>query len=295
MRSPEQISLSRIVECAVSLCVYLVSVVHQTLLRLSNKVPPGKCVVLYYHSVPRQQRRQFARQMDILLRHARPVSLDGDVILPAGVKSVAVTIDDAFENLLENAVPELRRRRIPATIFAISGALGKKFGGDSEPTGRVMSAQQLKNLPQELFTIGSHTVSHPFLPALSREAARRELQESRRQLSELLQRDIRLFSFPFGGCTRLLVNLCREVGYRRVFTTLPRFAFDDPCDYIVGRVRVDPTDWPLEFFLKLAGAYRWLPWAFYVKRRILCSEIAKMLFARFNRPTGITIPRAIIQ
>ena len=295
MRSPSQISLSRIVKCAVSLAVYLVSATQEILLRLSNKVPPGKCVVLYYHSVPRNQRRLFASQMDTLLRHARPVSLDTDILLPLGAKTVAVTIDDAFENLLENAIPELTRRRIPATIFAITGALGKNFGGDSEPAERVMSAEQLKGLPQELFTVGSHTVSHPFLPALGREAARRELQDSRSQLSELLQRDVRLFSFPFGGHTRLLVNLCREAGYRRVFTTLPGFAFDDPGEYIVGRVRVDPTDWPLEFFLKLQGAYRWLPWAFRLKQRILCSGIAKTLFSRRSNPPGMTIPRAVIQ
>jgi peptidoglycan/xylan/chitin deacetylase (PgdA/CDA1 family) len=269
--------------------VYLLSAAHELLLRLSNKVPPGKCVVLYYHSVPRSQRRLFALQMNTVLRHATPVTLDSDMLLSRGAKTVAITIDDAFENLLENAIPELTRRRIPAAIFAVSGALGKTLAGDSEPADRVMSAEQLKSLPRELFTIGSHTVSHPFLPALSREAARRELQDSRAQLSELLQRDVRLFSFPFGGCTRALVNLCREVGYRRVF------AFGDPGEYIVGRVRVDPTDWPLEFFLKLQGAYRWLPWAFRLKQRILSSGIAKTLFSRRSNPPGMTTPRAVIQ
>jgi peptidoglycan/xylan/chitin deacetylase (PgdA/CDA1 family) len=295
MKSPAKTSLSRIVKCAISLAVYLASAAHELLLRLSNKVPPGKCVVLYYHSVPRSQRRRFALQMNAVLRHATPVPLDNDMLLSRGAKAVAITIDDAFENLLENAIPELTRRRIPAAIFAISGALGKNFGGDSEPADRVMSAEQLKSLPRELFTIGSHTVSHPFLPALSREAARRELQDSRAQLRELLQRDVRLFSFPFGGCTRALVNLCREAGYRRVFTTLPGFAFDDPGEYIVGRVRVDPTDWPLEFFLKLRGAYRWLPWLFRLKRRVLSSGLAKTLFSRHGNPPGMTIPRAVIQ
>ncbi len=39
----------------------------------------------------------------------------------------------------------------------------------------------------------------------------------------------------------------------------------------MGRVRVDPTDWPLEFHLKLMGAYRWLPMAIALKRRLLAT------------------------
>jgi peptidoglycan/xylan/chitin deacetylase (PgdA/CDA1 family) len=293
MKRPETVSLSRIVKCSVSLGVFLASTLREAFLRVRGKVPPGRCVVLYYHSVPREQRRNFARQMDTLLRYARPISLQRNVILGAGVKAAAVTIDDAFENLVQNAIPELKKRRIPATIFTISGAVGKAFGGASEHPERVMSAEQLRSLPQDLIAVGSHTVTHPFLPAVNRETARWEIQESRSQLSTLLQRDVRLFSFPFGGFSRQLVHLCREAGYRRVFTTLPCFAFADPYEFVVGRVRVDPTDWPLEFFLKLAGAYRWLPWAFKLKRRLL--RISRLFLLKKERASQMTIPRAVIQ
>jgi peptidoglycan/xylan/chitin deacetylase (PgdA/CDA1 family) len=157
----------------------------------------------------------------------------------------------------------------------------------------VMSAEQLRSLPQDLITVGSHTVTHPFLPAISKETARREIHESRSQLSALLQRDVRLFSFPFGGFTRQLLHLCREAGYRHVFTTLPCFALADPTEFVVGRVRVDPTDWPLEFFLKLAGAYHWLPGAFKLKRRLL--RISRLFALKKERASQITIPRAVIQ
>jgi peptidoglycan/xylan/chitin deacetylase (PgdA/CDA1 family) len=293
MKSPERISLTRTVKCTVSLGVFLVGALQEMVSRLSGKVQPGRCVVLYYHSVPREQRRNFARQMDTLLRYARPVSLEGNVILGAGVKAAAVTIDDGFENLLQNAIPELKERRIPATIFVISGAMGKMFGGGSEHPERVMSAEQLRTLPQDLITVGSHTVTHPFLPAINRETARREIHESRSQLSAVMQRDVRLFSFPFGGFTRQLLHLCREAGYRHVFTTLPYFALADLDEFVVGRVRVDPTDWRLEFFLKLAGAYHWLPWAFKLKRRLL--RISRLLALKKERASQITIPRAVIQ
>lgn len=294
MRNPARVSLGRMVKCGVSACVYAATRVGDVFTRLSGRTPPGRCVVVYYHSVPREQRVRFAQQMRMLVRYAKPIALEGDVFVPAGERRVAVTIDDAFENLIANAVPALQRLKIPATIFAISGAMGKSFG-DAGEAERVMTAEQLRSLPVDLITIGSHTVSHPFLPALNKEAAQRELEDSRAQLSELLQRDIRLFSFPFGGFTPQLIKACREAGYHRVFTTLPRFAFGSTRAFAVGRVRVDPTDWNIEFFLKITGSYRWLPWAFGMKKRMLASSWTKLFMLRKNRGGGLSVPTAVIQ
>jgi hypothetical protein len=54
-----------------------------------------------------------------------------------------------------------------------------------------------------------------------------------------------------------------------VFTALPQWKISNASEFVTGRVRVDPTDWRLEFRLKLLGAYRWLPMAVEMKRRIL--------------------------
>jgi len=50
---------------------------------------------------------------------------------------------------------------------------------------------------------------------------------------------------------------------------MPRPALKDPYEFLIGRVRVDPTDWMVEFHLKLVGAYDWVPWAAEIKRRML--------------------------
>ena len=196
---------------------------------------------------------------------------------------------DGFENLVQQALPELKKRNIPATVFVISDALGKAFG----PAGRtekVMSLEQLRSLPAELISIGSHTVTHPMLPLLSEGEARTELMQSRRTLEGFLSRPVLTFSFPFGGFSPRLIELCREAGYDRIFTTLPAFAFTDPGQFVVGRVRVDPTDWPLEFRLKLAGAYRWLPAAFALKRKIVSNRMLRLLFGRKGQADRATEP-----
>lgn len=209
--------------------------------------------------------------MDILLRCAEPTRADRTVPLAPGVRYAAVTFDDGYLSVIENALPELEKRKIPSTLFIVTEALGKhpqwlSNSSNSVNSQKVMSTDQLRMLPSDLVTVGSHTIRHPKLPSLGEEDARRELSESRAKLEKILKREIKLFSFPHGAFSSRLVEWCREAGYERVFTIQPTLALSDPHEFVTGRMWAEPTDWPLEFRLKLLGAYRWLPWAVALKR-----------------------------
>jgi peptidoglycan/xylan/chitin deacetylase (PgdA/CDA1 family) len=276
MSEGQKIDVTRIVKCGISLASFVILVASKVVRALAGIPPRGKCMVLYYHSVPREQREQFAKQLDVILRYCEVVDATKVQNLPTGTEYAAITFDDAFENYVEEALPELGKRKMPSTMFVISGALGKGFGPVWHPE-KVMSVDQLRALPEDLVSIGSHTVSHPFMPEISSEMARSELVNSKLALERILGRAIATFSFPFGGFSSELVEICREAGYRRVFTTLPEFFTCGPAEFAAGRIRVDPTDWPIEFRLKLAGAYNWLPVAFALKhklRRVLGSDTA---------------------
>jgi peptidoglycan/xylan/chitin deacetylase (PgdA/CDA1 family) len=267
MSEGRKINVTRIAKCGISLASFVVLGASKVVRTLTGVRPRGKCIVLYYHSVPREQREQFAKQLDVILRYCEVVDVTKVQNLLTGTEYAAITFDDAFENYVEEALPELKKRKMPSTMFVISDALGKGFG----PVGRaekVMSADQLRALPEDLVSIGSHTVSHPFMPEIPSEMARSELVNSKLALERILGRAIATFSFPFGGFSSELVEICREAGYRRVFTTLPEFFTCGPDEFAVGRIRVDPTDWPIEFRLKLSGAYNWLPAAFLLKRKL---------------------------
>ena len=285
--------MKRALKCGVSIVVFATSAIALAIARLLRFKGKGSCVVLYYHSVPAEQRSEFARQLDVLLRHAKPITLANRIVLEAGIPYAAVTFDDAFENFVDVALPELTKRKIPSTVFVISDALGKQFGPAHNPE-KVMSLRQVQALPEDLVTIGSHTSSHPLLPSLGSSDARRELEGSRAKLEQILNRGVTLFSFPFGGFNDKLVEYCREAGYQRVFTTLPEFSFEDPNQFVAGRVRVDPTDWPIEFRLKLAGAYRWLPAVFSLKRKILRNPLIRRLYGSGNQPNSSSLPQSKI-
>ena len=81
--------------------------------------------VLTYHRIPSAQ--AFERQMELLLETRRPVDLE--TVLgalegrPLPDSAALVTFDDLDRSVLENALPALRERGIPAVGFVVAGHL----------------------------------------------------------------------------------------------------------------------------------------------------------------------------
>jgi peptidoglycan/xylan/chitin deacetylase (PgdA/CDA1 family) len=274
----------RFVKMLGSLVFYVGDAAWALLLRLLRISRPMPSVVLYYHAVRSDERQAFACQMDVLRRLATPVRINLDSPLDPKKRYIAVTFDDAFENIIENAVPELRARNIPAAIFVVTGVLGETAAwwppGSQERTARISTAQELLQLPTDLITFGAHTHTHPVMTHIHEPEARLELTECRTRLESLLGRSVTTFSFPFGAFNENLVALCREAGYQRVFTTMPQNAFVHAGEFVTGRVKADPSDWRLEFYLKCVGAYRWLPWALHLKNKARANRwLGKMCYA----------------
>lgn len=254
----------RLIKLAVSFGVHCYDVSRDTLGALLGRARSPRAVVLYYHAVPGHDRERFRRQMDQLLKLARPLAA-GSLKPPAGcARSVLVTFDDGFVSVVEHALPVLQERQIPCVIFVPSGCLGQnpswiRHAGDAARQEQVISLRQLEELGRNpLVTIGSHTVNHRHLVEASGEAAANELLQSKQDLEQATGQPVEWFSFPYGAHNERLHQQARESGYRRVFTSEPGLAFCSDQEFATGRVPVEPTDWGLEFRLKATGAYRWV-------------------------------------
>ncbi len=244
-----------------------------------GRIPDATCVILYYHSIAADQRSAFARQMDTVLSLATPIDEENAPAFVAGKHYSVITFDDGFEDAIENAVPELVRRKIHATFFVTVDALGKPAAWwpetDPERMRRLASPEKLRALPREWVRIAAHTMTHPRLSSLAEAEARYEIGEPRRRLQSLMGCEIKSLSFPYGDFNEDVVRWSREAGYERAYTTQPRNARFAVGQFLVGRVTADPSDWPLEFRLKLLGAYFWLPQAIALKRWLLGNSIAR--------------------
>ncbi|WP_198026699.1 polysaccharide deacetylase family protein [Bradyrhizobium sp. ARR65] len=232
-------------------------------LRLTGRPSTQRLTILYYHGVSPKHRHSFARQMDALRRSAfvLPASYRGD--LPSGKKCVAITFDDAFVSVAENALPELARRSFHSTIFVPVGWMGRTPGwamkGEAAPelAEVVMAPEQLNALDTSLVALASHSVSHPLMTRLDSKRARRELEESRARLAELSGRKIVDFSFPYGDHDASIVAMCRAAGYETAYSIMAQEVDTTGLEILRGRTKVEPSDGPMEFFLKFDGAYEW--------------------------------------
>ncbi len=238
-----------------------------------NKIPP-RHIVLYYHSIPQAKRECFARQMDEVVRLTKQFSLDEKYPNLNGTYNAAISFDDGFISFLENALPELIKRNIPFTVFVPTGYLDKYPDWIEKKSlqfksEKVMTQEQLRELKKlKIASIGSHCVTHQNLMNLKEDEARNEIFQSKVDLEKILEREITALSFPHGGFNKQHIEYAKQAGYRRVFSINPVLAFAAADEYMTGRIKTDPDDWFLEFRLKLFGAYRWLPFAFNLKKRI---------------------------
>jgi peptidoglycan/xylan/chitin deacetylase (PgdA/CDA1 family) len=269
LRKKVGIMTLRLIKFLISVFFYLVDFVGKSLHHLLGRKTKKTCVVLYYHAVPVGHRKRFARQMDAIIRWALPISVDNLGKSGDSGHYVAVTFDDGYQSVIENALPELAHRRIPLMIFVPTDRLGKRPTWLTDPADSlskevVMSVDQLKTLDFNLVSLGSHGVTHSNLLLLAEADAKKEIYQSKQFLENLLCTHIDALSFPYGAFNHTHVEIARQAGYKRVFSILPTLAASE---YVTGRVSVDPTDWIMEFRLKIRGSYRWLPKAFSLKRK----------------------------
>ena len=260
----------RIIKLSISILVFVYDQAVRLFLKIAKVPSVGRCVVFYYHGVDDRYRNQFSEQIRSLVKWARPVPALFRGTLEPGKYHFALTFDDAFQSFVRNALPVIEEYRLPAAVFVPSGWLGKKpvWAVLNEEEGideTVLSPEQISALDKTLVTVGSHSVSHPFFPKLTNEDACLEISRSKTDLEQITGGPVEAFSFPYGAFASQHLEMARQAGYQRVYTTQPTVVTGEMNGFVLGRTDVKPTDWALEIFLKVHGAYRWLPAAFEIK------------------------------
>jgi len=239
----------------------------------------GTALVLTYHRVVRLESDPqllsidpdlFEQQMSALAERFQVVraselvdALEHKRRLPR--RSVVVTFDDGYHDLLTVIKPILERHAVPATAFVSTALIGtdheqwwdeleplllgeaRDRDGDAwditmpprnesqrvyletcdrlrsldpamresalealaaakglprsrRPEHRMLNADEIRALAEDgLVEIGSHTMNHQMLAAVSPEAQRDEIAGGKEVLEEILGREIALFSYPYGG------------------------------------------------------------------------------------------------
>lgn len=260
----------------------------------------GRAVVLAYHAIadlgedPVLARysvppRRFVAQIDGLLRHGWSFvdvdtllgALDGDRELPP--RSLLLTFDDAYVDLLEVALPVLVERGIPAVVFAVAGRLGATNEWDSRnraTTLDLLDADGLRALVAKGVEVGSHTTTHRRLDEVPAGEWEGELTGAADRLEAAGLSRPRTFSYPYGAWSPALAAAAREAGYRLAFTVDWGEVAAGADPYALPRVEVHAGDGPRGLRLKLAAAGRPAPLREPVRRAMSALSAPRALRAR---------------
>lgn len=172
----------------------------------------------------------FGEQMRWLSRNRRLVDLakavqmtDEAGRLPRGVS--ALTFDDGFASVHEHALPILTRLELPAAVFVVAETLtpsGRAVDWVLDPPPdrplRTLTAEQILEMRDGGFVVGSHGSSHRNLTLLSDRECERELKESRELLEAVLEVPVSFLSYPGGRHDRRVWRLAERAGFTHAFT-----------------------------------------------------------------------------
>jgi peptidoglycan/xylan/chitin deacetylase (PgdA/CDA1 family) len=237
--------------------------------------------ILTYHGISDSPESSFALKtghfrdhMAYLADHHEVVGLaelfrrisDGHTLLdePAVPPAVAVTFDDGYKEMYTVVCEILERHRIPATFFVITDTLDRE-------DRRYISWDEARAMARAGFSIGSHTVSHRSLGALSPKEVAQELETSRDRIAHELGAPPEGLSYPYGTLRDFSDTIARtaaDSGYQYAVTAV--HGLNHPgCDpFVLRRTSLTAGDGLRTFRMILNGcldpwflvdrlAYRW--------------------------------------
>jgi peptidoglycan/xylan/chitin deacetylase (PgdA/CDA1 family) len=207
-------------------------------------------------------RERFERQVHWLRDHYDIVSLrELTERLAAGAtlrSAAAITFDDGYTGVVEQAVPLLDRLGIPATVFVVAEAPGRSAGfwwdqpdvvksltparrdgwlkhlrGDESAILSEIQASAEGSLPAShrpagwamirahlgsAIDIGAHSATHRSLPTLTDAELQREVVGSRAALHQATGMWPEFFAYPYGLWDGRVRAAVRDAGYRAAFS-----------------------------------------------------------------------------
>jgi peptidoglycan/xylan/chitin deacetylase (PgdA/CDA1 family) len=218
-----------------------------------------KLTILMYHKVdelPQGVRHPgnfvtpaaFAEQLDALSSWGyRTITFgdwlayrEGRAVLPD--KPLILTFDDGYTCFDEHAWPELKRRRMGATVFLVASQIGGVNAWENDEVRLpLLDADRIRALQAEGVVFGSHSVTHRPLARIPADEAAFELARSRASLTNLLGRDVDVFAYPFSNQSLEVRALARAAGYRCAVRGKGRMNLANTDVFGLRRIKVEPT------------------------------------------------------
>lgn len=168
-----------------------------------------------------------------------------------GEAAAALTFDDGLVDNLRELVPVLEDEAVPATVFVVSGWLGREH--PDAPGTRIMTAEELRTLSDKGVEIGAHTVTHPDVTGLGFEEALDEMSRSRADLSAITGTDVTSLAYPYGHADEKAIKAAAAAGFRAACRVSGEGSWHEPLN--LPRQDMGNSSGYLGLLLKRHGLY----------------------------------------
>lgn len=235
-------------------------------------------VILLYHHVSDDAPPSTSVSPETFADHMDFIEANNFVVLPLSDilqklkhrqalpnKAVAITFDDAYQSVLENAAPLLKRKGWPYTLFVNPEAIDKGYSN-------YMSWWDLKKLARFGAEFGNHSYSHGHLvrrqahesEAQWRLRIKADIEKAQSAIKKHLSVETSMFAYPYGEYDEALVDIVKDMGFFGIaqqsgpvgfdvdFQVVPRFPLASNYDDLT-RLAVALNSRPFVVAMKSSG------------------------------------------
>lgn len=118
-------------------------------------------------------------------------------------KGVIITFDDGYKNNYTEALAVLMRYGYTATIFLVTGLIGRKNDWPEQngtiPQLEMLTWPEIREMRESGIEFGAHTHNHVHLSEVHINEAREEILRSKNEMEGNLSSATDLFCYPFGS------------------------------------------------------------------------------------------------
>lgn len=237
----------------------------------------GAAPILLYHAVTDEpgdhiapfsvSPAEFERQLDALLDAGYRCTTFGEYVRRRrsggvgtgdgtdGDERVAVlTFDDGFADFAEAALPAMRARDLPSTLYVTTGWLADAPRREPGPSDRMLSWRQLPELLEQGVELGAHSHSHPHMDTLPTSVVQEELRRSKELMEDTLGRAVDTFAYPHGYHGPRVRRLTESAGYTSAAAVRNTLTTPAEHPFSVSRLTARRTTTPAEYTSWLTGA-----------------------------------------
>lgn len=166
-------------------------------------------------------------------------------------KAVCITFDDGFKDNFLNAFDILKENNFKATIYLVPNQTENYWDEKySKFVSKILNNEEILSMAKSgLIEFGSHTLNHVNLGNVSKEKAKFEIENSKKEVENLTKFECKSFAYPYGKFDDELKSIVQGLGYNSA-VVVKRGLYDKNNKFSINRIGILGTESFFDFYIR---------------------------------------------